>query len=703
MRLEMKWNKSRVAAAVCLAILALMCLGFSQAALVPQSADDLYESGLLKKEAEGDLNGAIQLFQRVLKTFPQNREVAAKALLQIGICYEKMGLGQAQEAFRKVVEEYPEQTQAVATAREKLSVLASAQNLIEKGGGTFRIRNVWNKAIDSFFSGAPSPDGRYISYVDWENFANLGIHDLMTGENRLLTAIPSWESGEFVYGSVFSPDGKQIAYSWQTKAGLVQLRTVNVDGSSVRILHDGHDASYQTPACWSRDGKQVLTLLYGKDAATKIVFISASDGSVKELKTLTPLSAPTLRMSLSPDGSWIAYSYLARAGSWNSDVFLLSSDGRRQAVLVDHPADDVVLGWSPDGKQVLFKSGRTGSMGLWAIHVSGGQAQGTPELLRGDIGNMRPLGMTRDGNLYYGIYAGWSDIFVASIDPETGKVLVPPTKAVRKYESFNSAPDWSPDGQFLVCRSSCGRMANEVPALLITSVRTNETRELVPKIKGGLNFHYVRWCPDGESVLGIGQDEKGKYGALYSIDIRSGDATIVARSDQDDPIFGPDRTPDGKTIYFWRLGKQVRRVMKFDVGTAAEKELFRVENGGPLYLRVSPDGRHLAVGEGERITIRSPEGTEPHELIQVKGLRGLAWSGDGKDVFYGTAREGSDDICELWRIPVAGGEPQSLDLVMSRMMHLSVHPDGRRIAFTGSDQPGKSEVWVMEGFLAEGK
>jgi Tol biopolymer transport system component len=28
-----------------------------------------------------------------------------------------------------------------------------------------------------------------------------------------------------------------------------------------------------------------------------------------------------------------------------------------------------------------------------------------------------------------------------------------------------------------------------------------------------------------------------------------------------------------------------------------------------------------------------------------------------------------------------------------------VYPDGRRIAFTASQRPGKSEVWVMENFL----
>ena len=53
---------------------------------------------------------------------------------------------------------------------------------------------------------------------------------------------------------------------------------------------------------------------------------------------------------------------------------------------------------------------------------------------------------------------------------------------------------------------------------------------------------------------------------------------------------------------------------------------------------------------------------------------------------------------ELWRIPVAGGEPRKLNLGV-KVSHLSLHPDGRRIAFTGPDPKGGQEVWVMENFL----
>ena len=42
-------------------------------------------------------------------------------------------------------------------------------------------RLVWDKAHD--FEGRVSPDGRYLSYINWE-MGNLAIRDFKTGENR---------------------------------------------------------------------------------------------------------------------------------------------------------------------------------------------------------------------------------------------------------------------------------------------------------------------------------------------------------------------------------------------------------------------------------------------------------------------------------------------------------------------------------------
>jgi Tol biopolymer transport system component len=62
--------------------------------------------------------------------------------------------------------------------------------------------------------------------------------------------------------------------------------------------------------------------------------------------------------------------------------------------------------------------------------------------------------------------------------------------------------------------------------------------------------------------------------------------------------------------------------------------------------------------------------------------------------------EAGGETWEIVRVPVEGGEIQSLGLEMTEFRHFSAHPDGQHIVFhsTGSQMRGP-EVWVMENFL----
>lgn len=55
----------------------------------------------------------------------------------------------------------------------------------------------------------------------------------------------------------------------------------------------------------------------------------------------------------------------------------------------------------------------------------------------------------------------------------------------------------------------------------------------------------------------------------------------------------------------------------------------------------------------------------------------------------------------LWRVPVAGGEPEDLGLEMEKLRQPVISADGRKIAFTAGGR--KTEVWVMENFLQNGQ
>jgi Tol biopolymer transport system component len=81
------------------------------------------------------------------------------------------------------------------------------------------------------------------------------------------------------------------------------------------------------------------------------------------------------------------------------------------------------MGWSPDGKHLLFASDRNGSNDLWALPFFDRRPAGPAELVKANIGNAWSMGVTAAGALHMGVHAGDRDIEIASIDLSTGKAV----------------------------------------------------------------------------------------------------------------------------------------------------------------------------------------------------------------------------------------------------------------------------------------
>jgi tetratricopeptide (TPR) repeat protein len=141
-----------------------------------QSSRDLFQKALQMEEGQGDLQKAIGLYQDIVKRFPENREVAAKAQLHIGLCYEKLGNAEARKAYEGVVREYADQKETAATAQARLAALAGAGGAT--GSSTLSVRRVWANAD---VTGKVSADGRFLSFTDWKS-ENVAIRDLATGQ-----------------------------------------------------------------------------------------------------------------------------------------------------------------------------------------------------------------------------------------------------------------------------------------------------------------------------------------------------------------------------------------------------------------------------------------------------------------------------------------------------------------------------------------
>jgi len=679
-------------------------LAFVFAAFGLQNSSDhkvLFEKAKFTMETKGDLNGAVKLFEAIIQKYPDKREYAAKSQLYIGICLEKLGQTQseqAQEAFQKVVDNYPEQAEAVKIANKKLSVLAKAQAMVEEGDTGLKVRQLLSgpELLYDGWLGAVSPDGRYVSIVDWET-GDLAIRDLTTGKKQRLTEQKN-EEGYAVY-STWSPDGKKIVYDWWHGNSFVDLRIIGVEEKKPHTVFKNEEIEYAWPLDWFPDGEHILIALSEGGIENQRAVLSLSDKTTK----IIPLESEG-NAYISPDGRYIAYGMSQEENVAESDIYLYSIEEGKESLLIEHPANEEILGWSPDGRWILFQSSRLGSKDAWILPVSNGKTQGNPRLVKRGIEDIASMGFSQDGSFYYMSSKHMEDIYKASLNPETGEIQNPPEKMDLPFEGNNGFPVYSPDGKKLAyIRGSLGGRYGS--ALHIRSLDTGQEQVFSLRAR----TFYPRWSPDGRTIL-LSGITKSRLTGIYRIDVQTGEvkSILLPKPSKKEEYRFSEWTPDGKSFFYIQgeKGKSNDLISKYNLETEKKKKIHQTSYAYAK-LSLSPDGRWLAfIGrELEReLKIIPADGGEPRVLCRFNQRGGapisLAWTPDSQYILFFKQKETEVLGKELCRVSVAGGEMEELGLSMISPDHLRMHPNGHEIVFSslGFSIP-YPEFWVMENFL----
>ncbi|MDO9340373.1 MAG: tetratricopeptide repeat protein [Bacteroidales bacterium] len=649
-----------------------------------QTAEQLYQSGLYKEEIKGELDAAIKIYETIINQYPENRSVAAKALLHFGICKERLGMKEAQKAYERVVSDYADQSEIVAQARVRLVALGGSGGT--SGTGGLVTRRVLTDA--SGVDGVLTADGKYIRYLDWGTGEVVQFEVVSGQTSRIKNKGPWGERENYVEGYVFSRDRKQIAYDRYTMEGKPQLRIRNLDCSDLRTIYN---ESSTLPFDWSPDAGSILALRgIITDNVNELLLISTKDSSVRVLKKIESGPYVLTRASFSPDGRYVAFSMVNEGNPPQGDVNLMTVDGRNEVVVAGHPAEDELLAWTPDGKSLLFLSDRSGTMDIWTVHITGGKQQGEPELLKKDFGRgSKFLGFAPDGSLYYKTVTPLGHLYFGEVDLETGKVLVPPTPVTTRLNGPPSRIIWSPDGGSLLYVSGGRAMGNGNNNLTIRSAKTGEERFLSTRLRKVWDIY---WAPDSRTILAWGMTVKEN--ALFRIDSETSGITKLA-----DGRWAPRLSPDGKTMVYMGKGGITRR--NLDTG----EESVGVKVGTEVlhsYGDLSPDCQEAVFQEKGTVYTVPLNGGERREIFRgLAHYSVLRWTRDGRYIIAQALDDttgGFLGISEIWRIPVQGGTPLKLDLSVPKMDFFALHPDNRHYAFSVNDGT-KEELWVMENFL----
>jgi len=155
----------------------------------------------------------------------------------------------------------------------------------------------------------------------------------------------------------WSPDGQWIAFGFGGFFGAretapAKLMMVRADGSqqSKDLTKGLPNSGFPT---WSPDGKQIIYRVWGAGEYGLRV-LNLADGSTKTLTTeLDNFPA------YSPSGDLITFTR-RDAKTLDYDIYTMRPDGTGIKRLTTTPGNDSHSSWSPDGKSILWSSGRYG-------------------------------------------------------------------------------------------------------------------------------------------------------------------------------------------------------------------------------------------------------------------------------------------------------------------------------------------------------
>jgi Tol biopolymer transport system component len=666
------------------------------------------ESAINKEMIDGDLPSAVEIYRALVQS--ADRGVRAQATLRLGRAYSRLGHADAVTTLERAAT-FTDQPEVVAAASAALGRTTQSRPATPPKTVLVNSREANIEYV------AVSADGRYLAFSDYNAGANLVVRDNTTGLSRQITT-DAVAPGTEIAEKTFSRDGKRIAFTFDVE----QIRVIDVDLAAAeppgaRTVFTAEKAEV-APYEWSADGSRLaVQVSRGRDSA-QIGVLTIATGAFQAVRSIDWRGSS--RLSLSPDGAYLAYDRPTGADS-ERDVYVVSTDGKQEVAVAAGQDRDAVVGWSVDGRHLLFVSERNGTTNLYARPMRSGRPSGSAALLRSGV-SQTAVGITRQGDVYFEVNPSTIGIYVAPFDA-TGRFGALSSKPIA-----GTRPAWSPDGKQIA-----HAVARSRAVLAVTDVGSARTREFVLS-----DLNYVQefaWGPDGRSVVAKGASAQGRAG-LFRIDARTGDVTTIALVEPE-----PAGPVNWAAPVWWRgvesiahlrirtnqpgrlpgirqPGADAPKLLERELGTGTVRELvdFSAEPWATHGITASPDRRLVASrspGPGETAAMAAYRGDPTsvvvlHEVGASKSRRvwtapfaqaftgPVEWLPDGTAVLVTRRTEAGGARFETWIVPIDGSTPRKVAGGPQNLIgDVNLSPDGRRVAMLAGDRRNP-EIRVFE-------
>jgi Tol biopolymer transport system component len=420
-----------------------------------------------------------------------------------------------------------------------------------------------------------SPDGRQIAFTwDGEKGDNLDIYVKWAGETNALRLTSDPAADLF---PVWAPDGKRITF--QRRGPHSGIYTVSALGEAEQKLSD-FAANYQMS--WSPDGKW---LGVSSNDQTSAIFLLPAEGG--EPRRVSNPKAPGFdrAASFSPDGRQLAYASCTRLNRCDvyvedlSPAYIPLGSARR---ITNQDISISGLTWSRDGKSVIYTVSRQDGM---RNDLTGGRL---PYLWRAEIDRRRPPQRLEIA----GPHASFP-----SVSPVANRLVFQRNLRdvhIWRYRVGGDAeplivsslsegnPQFSPGGSRIAFSSDRSGEANEI---WVAQADGSKPVQMTNNL--GRNQGTPRWSPDGRWIAFDSQGQDSRWD-IYVVDASGGRPRRISPDPPGNDL--PSWSRDGKWIYFRsdRTGRE---------------EIWRIPFAGGVAEQVTKEGGQVAYESADGTTL----------------------------------------------------------------------------------------------------
>jgi Tol biopolymer transport system component/predicted Ser/Thr protein kinase len=542
-----------------------------------------------------------------------------------------------------------------------------------------------------------SPDGNQVAFTwNGETRDNFDLYVKLigtAGRPLRLTTDPARD-----YSPAWSPDGRFIAFLRELspqKAAMLVIPALGGPERKVAEVWIERSQDLTGPyLAWVADGNSLVVV--DKDSYTERPFalflLNIETGEKHRLTSPTGSLIGDSGPAVSPDGRTVAFTRSVDAGA--SDIYLLAlSEQRRPAGeatrITFANRDPSGLSWTADGSAIVFSSGSNGQRGLWRVPVFGSAGRpAEPRLLSLNENVLNPTLSRRGRRLAYTHDLSRSSIGRITAPAAAGSSARDASGARLLISSTrdDAQPQFSPDGRRIAFWSD--RSGN--PEIWACDSDGSNAVQLTSF--GDRWVTTPRWSPDGARIA-FDSNAAGEVD-IWVVSANGGKPQRMTMDPAHDG--DPSWSHDGRWIYF-------------DSDRTGEQQVWKMPSNGGEAIQVTRDGgwAPLESPDGKSLYYTKAESATSLWRMPIDGGRGIKIL-EGLKSYIDLAIVDSGVYFVPVPKPTAGSTIQFLSFATNRIRPaasvekplccgLAVSPDGKWILYGQLDQAG-SEVVLVENF-----